>query len=366
MKPARRAAARRDETRAAARRGLWVALAALAIAGACSAPAALPELDEAAARQRRGDTEGALAAYAQAQERCQALRPQRRRQEACAEAQLGHAEVLEAAQRPEEALASYRRAAAAPAGDVVAATATLRIGRIELERGRVALGWRALWRCVTEWPDEPSAGDALRLLVADGRGRDARALVTQLGEVLTAVGESQVADNLVWAMAELSERELEAPAAARALYDRLPRDYPQSGLRDDARWHAARISRAMGDAAGAARRLRELLATREVAVGAGSYFSIWLDDAQLELGRVLRDDLHDAAAAAAAFRRLPRDYPASVLIDDAKWELARTLHGAGDRAGTCAAIEELVRKFPDSRHVAAAGELGEEAGCPRR
>jgi hypothetical protein len=32
---------------------------------------------------------------------------------------------------------------------------------------------------------------------------------------------------------------------------------------------------------------RNELATREVAFGAGSYFSIWLDDAQLELGKIL-------------------------------------------------------------------------------
>jgi tetratricopeptide (TPR) repeat protein len=281
----------------------------------------------------------------------------------CGEAQLGHAEALEAAQRTEEALASYRRAAAAPASPQVAATATLRVGRLELSRGEVVEGWRALWRCVTDWPDEPSAGDALRALVADGRGRDARALVTQLGEVLTAVGQSQVADNLVWAMADLSEHELASAETARALYDRIPRDYPQSGLRDDARWHAARISRALGDAAGAARRLRELLATREVALGAGSYFSIWLDDAQLELGRVLRDELGDRAGAVAAFRRLPRDYPASVLIDDATWEVARTLAAAADQPGACAALAELARKFPDSRYTEQARQLAGELRC---
>lgn len=338
-------------------------LGAALLAAACSAPAALPELDEAAARQRRGDTDGAVAAYAEAQVRCQKIEPARRRREVCSEAQLGHAEALEAAQRIDEALVSYQRAAAHPASELVAATATLRIGRLELGRGRVVEGWRALWRCVTDWPDEPSAGDALRVLVADGRARDARALVTQLGQVLTAVGQSQVADNLVWAMAELSERELASPEAARALYDRIPRDYPQSGLRDDARWHAARISRALGDAAGAVKRLRALLATREVALGAGSYFSIWLDDAQLELGRVLRDDLQDRKGAVAAFRRLARDYPASVLIDDATWEVARTLRAAGDRAGTCAALAELGKKHPDSRYLGEARELATELEC---
>lgn len=339
------------------------ALLCSTFAAACSAPATLPELAEAATRERDGDVEGALRAYRQAERSCQALRPERKRRDACSEAQLGQAEVLEGAQRTDEALATYQRLAAAPASDTVAATAQLRLGRLELARGRPAPAWRALWKCVTDWPDEPSATDALRLLVDDGRDRDARALTTQLGEVLTAVATSQVADNLVWSLADLSEHELARPETARALYDRLPRDYPQSGLRDDARWHAARISRALGDARGAVTRLRELLATREVALGAGSYFSIWLDDAQLELGRVLRDDLRDRPGAIAAFRQLDDDYPASTLIDDATWELARTLFDAGDAAATCRAIAELEKKFPDSRYAPAARELGQRAGC---
>lgn len=341
-------------------------LAALALPlllSACSAPAALPELAEAGARERRGDVDGAVRAYRAAQQSCQAVKPERRRREACTQAQLGEGEALEAAQREGEALEAYRRISEAPASDEAAAVASLRLGRLSRARGDEVAAWRAWWRCVTEWPDEPSAGDALRELVSDGRGRDARALVTQLGEVLTVVAQSQVADNLVWWMAELAEQELGERETARALYDRLPRDYPASGMRDDARWHAARISRELGDGRGAAERLRALLATREVALGAGSYFSIWLDDAQLELGKVLRDDLGDHKGAVAAFRRLERDYPASTLIDDATWELAKTLFGGGDKPGTCAALAQLAKRFEDSRHLEAAKALGAEAGC---
>ncbi|MEZ4359767.1 MAG: tetratricopeptide repeat protein [Kofleriaceae bacterium] len=346
-------------------RGLGAALAAACLAGgACSAPATLPELTEAAARERAGDVDAAVAAYRRAQARCRELQPDRRARDACAEAQLGEAQALESAQRGDEALAAYRRAADAPASDVVAATATYRLGKLELERGARVPAWRALWRCVTRWPDEPSAADALRLLVTDGRGLDARALVTELGRVLTEVAESDLADNLVWWLAELSEHELGDPATARALYDRVPVDYPRSGLRDDARWRAAQLSLALGDPAGAARRLRQLLATREVALGAGSYFSIWLDDAQLELGRVLRDGLGDAPAAVQAFRRLPRDYPASTLRDDALWELAVTLQQLERRADACAALAALARAFPDSRHRARAAALAAALSCP--
>jgi hypothetical protein len=211
---------------------------------------------------------------------------------------------------------------------------------------------------VTDYPDEPIAGDALRMVVHDGRRRDARALSDELARLLTPLAETQVADNLLWSLADLAEHELDNAPAARAYYDRIPIDTPGSGMRDDARWHAARISRALHDPRGAALRLRALLATREVALGAGSYFSIWLDDAQLELGKILRDDLGDLAGAAAAFRRLPEDYPASILRDDALYELAVTLERMHDHAAACAALAELARRFADSKYLARGGELG--------
>jgi TolA-binding protein len=234
-----------------------------------------------------------------------------------------------------------------------------RAGELLLAAGEVKPAWTALWRVVTDWPDEPTAADALRRLLEDGRGRDARALADELERILTPLGGSAVGDNLVWTLADLYERELGNREGARALYDRIPVDYPDSGLRDDARWHAARLSRALGDPAGAAARLRGLLATREVALGAGSYFSIWLDDAQLELGRVLRDELGDLPGAEAAFRRLPRDYPASILRDDALYELAVTQARGGAAARACETLAQLAKQAPDSKYVARGKEL-----CP--
>jgi tetratricopeptide (TPR) repeat protein len=329
-----------------------VVVAGLA-AAACSAPATLPELALAERRADAGDVDSAVAAYRAAQARCGAIRPARRARAACGEALLGEAEVLEHAGRTAPAIRTYL-AIPARAGDdrATAATAVYRAGVLLLADRQVAPAWTQLWRAVTDYPDEPIAGDALRALVGDGRGRNARALADELGRLLTPLAETQVADNLLWSLADLAEHELGDPPAARAYYDRIPTDYPGSGMRDDARWHAARISRALHDPEGAATRLRALLATREVALGTGSYFSIWLDDAQLALGQVLRDDLRDLPGAAAAFRRLPDDYPASILRDDALYELAITLEAAHDHAGACAQLAQLAQKFTDSKYVA--------------
>lgn len=324
---------------------------------ACSAPATLPDLVKAERLADSGDTDAALVAYRDAQTTCKNVKPARRRQQACSDALLGEAEVLERAGRIDAAIAAYlaipNKAADNP---IAASTAMYRAGELLLKQNKTVDAWTALWRVVTDYPDEPIAGDALKTLVADGRKRDARALVDEIAKLITPLASMAVADNLVWWLADLTEKELANPQAARALYDRIPADYPKSGFRDDARWHAARLSREMGDARGAADRLRALLATREVAFGAGSYFSIWLDNAQLELGKILRDDLQDTAGAAAAFRRLPKDYPASVLKDDALYELAVTL-APTDKPGAC----EAAAKLPaDSKYKSRTQELG----CP--
>jgi tetratricopeptide (TPR) repeat protein len=337
-----------------------VKLAIVALVAACSAPATLNDLKLAEKRADAGDVEGALVAYRQAQVSCRKIEPARRAKAACADAHLGEAEVLQQAGRTPQAIAVYLEIPARLADDpATAATATYRAGDLLLRDRDTTRAWTALWSVITQWPDEGAAADALAILLADGRTRDARALADQIAKLLTSLAETGVADNLIWTLAELYEQDLANPSGARALYDRIPNEYPRSGIRDDARWHAARLSRAIGDPRGAAQRLRGLLATREVAFGAGSYFSIWLDDAQLELGKVLRDDLADYPAAIATFQQLPKDYPASILKDDALYELAVTQHKAGDAAGACKTLATIAKQSPDSKYVARGKEL-----CP--
>lgn len=330
------------------------ALAVALWAVACSAPGPIPELTDAERREKAGDHEGALRAYREAQESCQRVDDLRRRRAACSEAHLGRAELLVDLDRREEAARAFEATAAALGADdpATAARATLRAGQLRLDLGQDEQAYRLLWRVVTDWPDEAFAGDALIVLLRDGRGRDAAQLYDVLAQLHARIGASQLGDNLLYAMADLAERERDDAALARSHLDRIPVDHPKSGLRDDAWWNAARLSRALGDPAGAAERLRALLATREVAWGAGSYFSVWLDDAQLELGRVLRDELGDLPAAMAAFKQLPKHYPASILKDDALHELAITQDKAGDHAGACETLKKLAKQSPDSKYLA--------------
>jgi len=328
------------------------ALVAGWVLAACSAPAVPASLARAYDLERTGDVEGALVAYRAAQDRCGAVAPKLRQREDCARALLGEAALLADHGRTAEAIAAYaavpeRSDDYAPA----AAEGLYRAGRLAYGADRVPEAAAWLWRVIETYPDEAFAGDAVGFIVAEARGDDPRALFVRLSAAFTPLEDSDVADNLIWALADLAAHELGDSATAIELYDRIPIDHPTSGLRDDARWLAAGLARSRGDAVGAVTRLRALLATREVSMGAGSYFSVWLDDAQLELARVLRDDLHDAAAAARAFAQLPADYPRSILVDDALHELAALQEARGEAAAACDAAGRLLRGDAESRYA---------------
>jgi tetratricopeptide (TPR) repeat protein len=319
--------------------------ALLALLAACSAPAVQSDLATAEAHQRAGRSDAALAAYATAQTTCQKLRDRRIRRDTCAEAHIRRAELLEDLDRKQEAAAAYEATPKALAGDdVPSAKALYRAGRLRLALGQEEQAYELLWRTITEYPDVAYADDALRTLLADGRRRNPKQMYDVLAGLLESVDDAEVADQMLYAMADLAEHELASPAVAVQHLDRIAADYPDGGLRDEAWWHGARLARAGGDPRGAADRLRKLLATREVAFGIGSYFSVWLDDSLLELGRILRDDLHDPAGALAAFERLPRDYPRRPGLRrprQAEEGLARLPLGA--RAGAGAACPAGVR-----------------------
>jgi tetratricopeptide (TPR) repeat protein len=328
-----------------------LSLVVAALHAACSAPALLGDLAAAEGEERAGRPEAALTAYLAAQTSCRRIDNPRYRRDACAQAHLQRAELLEDLGRTAEAAEAYAAAPAALDHDPIpSANATYRAGRLYLALGDDRRGYQLLWQTITDYPDVVHAVDALRLVVADGRRRNPTQLYQVLEGLIEPLAGNEVSDNILYALAELAEEELRRPDVALAYCDRIAAEYRRGGLYDDALWHGARLARAAGDGRGAAARLRRLLATREVSYGVGSYFSAWLDDAQLELGRVLRDDLGQPRRALAAFARLPRHYPASILRDDARFESAETWARLGDRARACHELARLADEWPESRY----------------
>lgn len=336
---------------------------------ACSAPVTDSELRTAERAERDGDHARALRLYHSFNQRCAQADRERMtsaRRQQCVDGYLARAELLEHTGQKSAAIEAYLGAGAAlPWDRASAAAGVYRAGRIYLQTGREVEGYKLLWHTITEYPDEHHARDALHVIIRDGRRRNSTQLYQVLGSLLQPLADSLLADNLLYAMADLAEREFGDTQSALAHHDKLSLDYPDSTMRDDALWHGARLARQLGDGRGAVERLRKLLATREVSIFPGSYLSVWLDNGQLELGRILRDDLREYRAALRAFRELPELYPDSILVDDAVWETALTYQAMNDAARACRTLATLNRRWPDSKYGLDKGPaLARELGCP--
>jgi hypothetical protein len=347
-----------------ARLSLCLALAS------CSGPATLVSLQQAEVAERKGQHPQALALYRQAQVDCKQLSPKRRRDLACAQALLGEAELEDNAGNSEAAIIAYqaialrdtesksfteqgdRRAIDDEPADGLRARASYRLGALHLAAERPAEAYRTWWWAIANLPNEGACSDILASLVRDARVRNPDELMQQLEALLTPLAETGIADNLLWWLADLAEQHKQDKALARSYYDRIYTDHATSGLRDDSRWRAAQLSIQLDDHNGAITRLRGLLATREVALGPGSYFSIWLDDGLLLLGQLLRDKANDLNGAIAAFTQLPIDYPASILRDDALYQLALTQRMSNATKDSCASVKRMNKQFADSKWIA--------------
>lgn len=343
------------------------ALGALACAAlSCSAPALQPELAQAEEHERAGRNDAALGAYTRAQGTCTRTENLRLRYQRCREAYLGRAELLDRMGKRRQAAEEYKRVPALLSDhDAASAEAIYRAGRIYLELGDDKQAYTLLWRVVTDYPDEEFAADSLKLVVRDGRKRNPKQLQAELVKLSRGLPDKAIADNLLYQLANLAENEMNDPTLAVSYLDLLAERYPKGGLVDDALWHAARLSRKLGDGQGAATRLRKLQSTREVAFGTGSYLSVWHDNGQLELGLVLRDDIGDHAGAARELRKLHTLYPDSILRDDALFEEAVSWAGHSARDKACAALGTLLKKHPESKYeLEKAPALRAKLSCP--
>jgi tetratricopeptide (TPR) repeat protein len=121
---------------------------------------------------------------------------------------------------------------------------------------------------------------------------------------------------------------------------------------------------ASGDPRGAITRYRTLLDSREAAWITGSYNSEWHDDSQLQVGLVYRDDLRAYADALKAFQQLAKDFPHSILLDDAVYERAVTYEQMGKPGAACKLLARLRAKWPDSKfELELAPQMRERLAC---
>jgi tetratricopeptide (TPR) repeat protein len=307
------------------------------------------------------DPERARTIYEALDQRCR--HGERLAHDDCALVAVRLAEVAESTARWSDAEAAWRHAADVTRQPRTAARALQRaadVAHADLHDDGAAAA--LAWRVVESYPDEIAADDALKLAVRIDEPRDWQALAARLAALYPRVVKFDVGDNVMFERGMLLARHDRA-AEAIAIFDGLADAYPHSSLRDDGLWRAAELLRGSGDFEGALRRLRRILSSRKDAIITGSYNYLQLDDAQLLVGRIYLDDLHDPARAAEAFELLADDFPESVLRDDALFDLARARREQHDMPAACRALARLVKQFPDGNRVRAARSLQAELAC---
>lgn len=328
---------------------LALAAASLLLLQACAptyGDAYLRALAEAQRRDHDGLHVEAARAYGDAADK--ALRVKDRD-----EARYRQARSFERAERWAEADAALRRLAAeSPSGPRTQRAAFDRAD-IAIEHGDAAQGYAMLEDALVRYPHEGLARPALQHLVAhasEAAGEAAAlALLDRLRPKLRGTEEDQMVDYEAALCQERMGHKAEAHdgliAAARA------HPYPKGALTDDAFVRAARLDLELGRAEEATRHLRELLAAREESSFMTSEERPRFPEAQMLLGEIYRDHLHDHAAARREFAKVCSEHGRSILCDDALWAEAKLARADGDSADACRVAAEITRSHADSRYA---------------
>jgi tetratricopeptide (TPR) repeat protein len=247
----------------------------------------------------------------------------------------------------------YRALAASPTPSERQSRAEFALAELLERSGQVEAGQEQLARAIRRHPNSGVARGALVRHLDYLRGRGGSALVlSYLADESRASARSELSETLVYRRA----RELDAVGQAAAARDgyldcaaRFP--YPIGAYWDDALLRAARKELELGSPTRAIAHLQRMLAEQEGASIMGSYERARYAEAQLEVGRIYRDVLHDPARARQELRKVWLLHPKSPLVDDALFQEALLAHQGGDQQGSCAALTILVRNRPDSRYA---------------
>jgi tetratricopeptide (TPR) repeat protein len=328
------------------------AAAVLLLALGCGSPPPAAYSRETDAAQTAG-RQGQHLVAAQHYERAAALAAQPRDAE---EARYRAAGSYERAGDVARAEAIYRALAAQGPSAERRARADFALAALWERSGREAAAQEQLASAIRLHPDSGLASAALerhlRYLREQGGSQRALAYLEREGAALSS---TELGEALVYRRArELDDagRTAEARDAYLACAERFP--YPGGAYWDDALLRAADKELALGAPQRAISHLSRMLAEQESASIMGSYERARYAEAQLTMGRIYRDVLHDERRARLELRKVWLRHPKSSLVDDALFEEALVARGASDEAGACAALSILVTQRPDSRYAACA------------
>jgi len=214
---------------------------------------------------------------------------------------------------------------------------------LRIDHGSAAEAYVSLEWIVREHPEVGPAGRSLRLLLG---ARSDEAQLAFVRELYPLVGQTDLGDDLLSNEARLLRAAGELDAAVLVL-ERIIAEHPYpAGQRwDDAFSRLADIAQERGEHALAITYLRRMIEPHTETVSPGSQTLPTFPRAALRIARIYRDELDDPDAADAGFRAMHREFPTSLLRDDALYELGVMWLDRGQEDRGCAILREVVEAF---------------------
>lgn len=284
------------------------------------------------------------------------------------EARFLQARSFERAERWTEAEGAYLRLIADSPRGPRSPRAAFDIAELAIHHGDAARGWKLLEEAADRYPDHGLCRPSIRRLVDHIAEQDGEPKVLEFLSRKTRVFRGTDQEQTIAYETALSLDRAGQKAEAHDAFVATARahPYPFGGLTDDALVRAARIDEARGSDEEAVLHLRDLLRSREVSSGMGSYERPRYAEAQLLIGEIYRDKIKDHAAARREFEQVCADHPTSVKCDDAVWAAGKLARADGEQGEACRLAGRLVKELPESRYAACARLLCSSAPAGKR
>lgn len=184
--------------------------------------------------------------------------------------------------------------------------------------------------------------------------RELRGLKAELELARALEARQPIAEYAPWLLlreAKILADELNDPASAIGLCERVRGEHLSSTYLDDALFFEARLLRAVKRPREAIGLYGAIIASKQKSLIVGSYDSTYLDDAYFQVAETLRADLREAALAERAYLELVDAVPLSVFVDDALRQAILLARARGDAKKAAEYLARLRELRPGSRYL---------------
>lgn len=272
--------------------------------------------------------------------------------------------MLERKGDAEGALAAYEQIYTRPIYpyDQVGARAMYRAGRVYRDLLDDPQTAQEVWLAtVRAYPDTFYAEDALTEIRKEYFDAERYEEYIEFStELFLELQQTEIADNLAFDVAKVLDDELKRCEDAIVLYEMLQQRFPRSGLIDDAIWRTVECYQRHDELEKEIALLEKFVAGREMSIIIGDYDYSQYNPALKRLAEI-EEERGDLPAAIKAWRRFQETFPLSLDNDDISYRIIELYDELGDAKMMRRYLDEMKKFWPESRYIPRAEVLVREA-----